>query len=301
MPISLSCTDCSKKLRVADTLAGKAIKCPQCTTVLRVPATAAAPAATTKPAPAAALAKSVPPVDEDENIKSAPGATRRKPSAAVIGGDAMVAPAPSRPVPEAADVPEELREMVRGELTRGERLIWLGQPDAKLILLRAYAVCAVGIVVMLLMTGEGVRKVASGPPKEKSVGAILITIGVLGCGVAAGVPFFQRWKATKSCYALTSRRAFVFDRNTMGFPQMTIYSAGDLGGMRRREWWFFDNAGDVIFRTKVTIEISNTRSRGLDIRRHTTYYGFLAVRHPQQVEALVRETLVDPILDKLNA
>jgi phage FluMu protein Com len=294
MPISISCTDCSKKLRVADTLAGKAIKCPQCTTVLRVPGTATA--TTTKPA--AAVAKPEPPVDEDENVKPAPGAVRRKPSAAP--GDPIDAPAASRSVPEASDLPEELREMVRGELTKGERLIWLGQPDAKLILLRAYAVCAVGIVVMLLMTGEGVRKLASGP-RERSVGAILIAIGVLGCAVAAGVPFFQRWKATKSCYVLTSRRAFVFDRNTMGFPQMTIYSAGELGGMRRRDWWFFENAGDVIFRTKVTIEISNTRSRGLDIRRRTTYYGFLAVRHPQKVEALVRETLVDPILDKLNA
>ena len=38
MPIEISCTSCSKRLRVPDTAAGKRVKCPQCQTILSVPA-----------------------------------------------------------------------------------------------------------------------------------------------------------------------------------------------------------------------------------------------------------------------
>jgi phage FluMu protein Com len=39
MAISLSCSKCSGKLRVADNLAGKKIKCPKCSAILPVPST----------------------------------------------------------------------------------------------------------------------------------------------------------------------------------------------------------------------------------------------------------------------
>ena len=38
MPIEISCDNCSKRLRVPDTAAGKRVKCPGCQTVLSVPA-----------------------------------------------------------------------------------------------------------------------------------------------------------------------------------------------------------------------------------------------------------------------
>lgn len=38
MPIEISCTSCNKRLRVPDTAAGKRVKCPQCQTILSVPA-----------------------------------------------------------------------------------------------------------------------------------------------------------------------------------------------------------------------------------------------------------------------
>ena len=38
MPIEISCNNCSKRLRVPDTAAGKRVKCPGCQTVLSVPA-----------------------------------------------------------------------------------------------------------------------------------------------------------------------------------------------------------------------------------------------------------------------
>lgn len=43
MPIEITCNSCSKRLRVPDNAAGKRVKCPQCQTVLSVPAAGAAP------------------------------------------------------------------------------------------------------------------------------------------------------------------------------------------------------------------------------------------------------------------
>jgi LSD1 subclass zinc finger protein len=44
MPIEITCSSCSKRLRVPDNAAGKRVKCPQCQTVLSVPAAGAAAA-----------------------------------------------------------------------------------------------------------------------------------------------------------------------------------------------------------------------------------------------------------------
>lgn len=57
MPIEISCNSCNKRLRVPDNAAGKRVKCPQCQTVLSVPATGAA--SSPAPAPVAAT-KSTP-------------------------------------------------------------------------------------------------------------------------------------------------------------------------------------------------------------------------------------------------
>jgi phage FluMu protein Com len=43
MPIEIQCTSCSKRLRVPDNAAGKRVKCPQCQSVLSVPAAGAVP------------------------------------------------------------------------------------------------------------------------------------------------------------------------------------------------------------------------------------------------------------------
>jgi hypothetical protein len=288
-------------------LAGKAIKCPQCATVLRVPGTA--PPQPVKPAPAPAP----PGAEEDENIKLAPGVARRRTTEPPDDANHKEAPASSSSALDDSAVPEELREKIRDELTKGEKLVWIGQPDPKLVLLKNLAVCAVAALILLFMAGMAVRALVRSPRVEGAQ-VILLVAGLVGLGIAAALPFFQRWKATKSCYAVTSRRAIVLDRNAIGAPKLTNYNPADLAGMRRRDWWFFQDAGDVIFRTKVTITVTDhygpgrgrggrrmNQYRGSSISRSVTHYGFLCVRHPRDVELLIREKLVDPILDKLNA
>jgi len=85
MPISLVCDDCEKQMKIADTFAGKKIKCPQCKSIISVPAAEAdeEEEETTKPSKAAsktalttkpAVKKGKPAVaddDEDEDEKPA--------------------------------------------------------------------------------------------------------------------------------------------------------------------------------------------------------------------------------------
>jgi predicted Zn finger-like uncharacterized protein len=76
MPISLTCPKCNGKLRVADHLAGKKIKCPKCSTVL--PVAGAEPGAITKetpPAKSEGIAKTITTleeIDDDEEEEEAP-------------------------------------------------------------------------------------------------------------------------------------------------------------------------------------------------------------------------------------
>src|SRR5262245_40228549 len=37
MPISLKCSECGSSLKIRDDLAGRKVKCPKCTNILRVP------------------------------------------------------------------------------------------------------------------------------------------------------------------------------------------------------------------------------------------------------------------------
>ena len=63
MSISFSCTGCGRTLKVADELAGRKAKCPQCQTVLYIPEGPAV-AMTPAPMPAGRRAAAAPPQEE---------------------------------------------------------------------------------------------------------------------------------------------------------------------------------------------------------------------------------------------
>ncbi|UUO06812.1 zinc-ribbon domain-containing protein [Blastopirellula sp. J2-11] len=60
MPIEFSCTSCSAKFRVADTLAGKKVRCPKCQGVEQVPMAAADPEPSTIAADELKLREEIP-------------------------------------------------------------------------------------------------------------------------------------------------------------------------------------------------------------------------------------------------
>lgn len=361
MPISVACTSCATKLKVADNLAGRSVKCPKCSTVVKVVAAVApaasapaAPAAKTSPRPPAppspkaapakrltpkvesdedfdenvkaapgvspskakAKAKAVPEDDEDfdENVKAAPGAARsgkstKSKKAAKEEDDEEDDNVQARKVPttatteevlDASDAPEHIKERVQEELSGKERLVWLGQPDPKIMMVRGIPQAIMGLVfaiigcVLMFTLNMGAMGYI-GP-------GLFLLIGLGMCFY----PLFQNMRAKKMSYALTNRRCIVWTCNLIGQVKRTNYEPAQLVNMRRAGSWIMgDGAGDVIFKTITKITTTHYQNRrggyaGSSTSVTQIHYGFLAIRRAQEVEQLIRETLVDRLVDKLQ-
>ena len=129
----------------------------------------------------------------------------------------------------------------------------------------------------------------------------LLFLGALLCRswLRVLVPFY-RWKMSqRSCYALTNRRALVYKQGLFG-PTRESYSPIEVAAMRRADSWVFAQGGDLIFRTVTTVTTSRNSRGGSSSSVTTTHYGFLAIAHIQEVERLVRETLIDRFVDNLT-
>jgi len=250
-------------------------------------------------------------------------------SALVVPSRAAAKVAPPGRYLEDGDVPEALKQKVLAELGSNEHLVWVAQPVGTIVFRRSLGYLAVGgiiaaialwVIVSALLgpsaasttakakaaaakKGAAGKKAAQAPqphaqPASRGFGwtSIFFLVGGLCC---AGVPLY-RWKmAQGTVYALTNRRALVFRPGLFG-PGRESYSPVEVAQMRRADSWLFEGGGDVIFRTVVTVKSSSSR-HGSGRSVTTTHYGFLAVEDVKGVEKLVRETLIDPFVDRLQA
>ena len=109
-----------------------------------------------------------------------------------------------------------------------------------------------------------------------------------------------RWKtATRTCYVLTNRRALVYKESPFG-PTRESYAPLEVSGMRRLGSWLAAGSGDLAFRTVQVVSTSGNRTGPWRTSVKTIHFDFLAIPHLDAVEKLVRETLIDPFVDKLN-
>ena len=114
------------------------------------------------------------------------------------------------------------------------------------------------------------------------------------------VPFISLWKAGRTCYALTSRRAIVWQAGLFGGVEMENYNPARLANMWRRDNWIFARGGgDLVFRSVRTITVTTGKHGG--VSQNATYYGFMAIMDLRKVERLVRELLVDKVIDRLTS
>jgi hypothetical protein len=210
--------------------------------------------------------------------------------------------------------PAELKKKAVAALGTNERLVWLGQPAPTLAFRRSLGWIAGGAVIALITlwsffggfgagaahnAAKGGGKAAAKPPAS-SQGYVIGGIFLLGSIGAMVVPWWRRRAAQNTCYALTNRRALVFKPGLFGESNES-YTPLEVASLRRSDSWIFAGGGDVIFRT-VTVISHSRSSRGVSsssVRR--IHYGFLAVPNVKEVEKRVRETLVDPFVDKLAA
>ncbi len=113
------------------------------------------------------------------------------------------------------------------------------------------------------------------------------------------MPFVRRYAGRRTCYALTNRRALVYKEGFFGATRAS-YPPLEVSNMRRSDSWFCKGSGDLIFRTVKVISAARLKPGLLNQGVKTTHFGFLAIPHVHEVEKLVRETLIDRFVDKLN-
>jgi hypothetical protein len=97
-------------------------------------------------------------------------------------------------------------------------------------------------------------------------------------------PYWLARKARRTCYALTNRRAIVFDVSWRGAVTVYSYGPDQLAKQYRRE--NADGGGDLVFEEITTV---NRSSDGPSTT--TTKRGFLAIDDVRAVEALLRKSL----------
>ncbi|MGL4550621.1 MAG: hypothetical protein ACRC33_05500, partial [Gemmataceae bacterium] len=181
---------------------------------------------------------------------------------------------------------------VRDELQPGEAAVWAGKPDpaatAMLAWLVGGAVAVFSVVVMIILTGMYFVFA-----KQAGGGPFYLGMGLFGLLSAAGVigglcyPAYEKWRSARTFYALTSRRALVWAADWRGTPALEAFGPRDLSNLHVV-------TNNVVFRTETTVYTSKKSGTHAATRR----YGFIAVEDAPALERLVRETLVEPFLEK---
>jgi hypothetical protein len=256
MPIPVICS-CGGKMRVADNLAGKHVKCPKCGTLLAVTTAGGAPVAAA-PAPA-------PPPPPPADTKT------------VLAGSSLS---------------ETERDRVEDVLESEERLVWADKPLPEAAFRRGWLISLgffASALVMLIITVV-LLVVEKGGDLWFAAIPGLGGLALVGVGVAN--PYMARYRAERTSYAFTNKRAMVWECNLMGKIDLLIYPPAIVSGMYRPAFARRDGPGDIMFGNQVQRDRRGAVRR---IKRH----GFFFLRNPDQVEKLMREQLITPFTDKL--
>jgi hypothetical protein len=176
-------------------------------------------------------------------------------------------------------LPDQLRTLVENELHEDESVAWVCQPIRKYIAMRSLPV----VFFAIPWTAFAIFWIAAASrfkiPDFKNGFDLFPLFGVpfllIGFGML-GSPFWMAWKAKRTAYVLTDRRAIIFD----GGWSVNIRSFGperllDMQRIQRK-----DGSGDLIFEKKTTYN-GEGPNRVTDI-------GFLAVPNVKDVEEMVR-------------
>ncbi|MGL6096755.1 MAG: hypothetical protein ACRC7O_13285, partial [Fimbriiglobus sp.] len=269
MPIEVKCASCAATLRAPDNAGGKKVKCPRCQSPMIVP---------------------VPQVEEEsvemlEFSDAPPPQPASRPSAARAAAPAPASgpsAAPGFDGDPATRLPRSLLEQVFAELTQGEKLVWACQPSARVMKLKGVGAVFFGCVFASvgLLVAAGFSRGAGG------FLPVLIGIAFAGIGSLVGIAggLFAHRQASRTIYALTNKRALIWQSAMFGSPKVESYNAYDVMGVKRQDSWWIKGAGDVIFRQDRMIVVSSSRRTGTSVQEHVQNFGFLSVEAAREVE-----------------
>jgi hypothetical protein len=273
--VSFTCA-CGVTVEAPGSLAGRWVKCPRCSVAVSIP----------RP---------------------------------VVGAGAAAGHEPCR---EDGPIAADVKAKTLAELDPTEKVIWLGRPVPRLVFVRSSGWLvggAVGTLIALVWLINALlpAKAADAAAAQKALAAqqagkaataaakaaapnLWLPGGLLLVSTCCAVVPLVRWHfARRTCYALTNRRALVYKEGLFG-PIRESYPPLEVANMRQSNSWLFSGSGDLIFRTVTVITTSRNRNGTSSSSVRTVHYGFLAIAQVQDVGRLVRETLIDRLVDKLN-
>jgi hypothetical protein len=221
--------------------------------------------------------------------------------------------------PEDGTIPEDLKAKALAELDPREKIVWVGQPVPALIFVRhsvwlVIACIGLGITLTWFINALSSAKAADAvqqkvvvqqagktvtPPKKEGPSLLTpLVFSLVWLGLAS-VPVYHWHFAKRTCYVLTNRRALVYKEGLFG-PTRESYPPVEVANMRESGSWVFSGHGDLIFRTVLVISSSRSSNGNWNQRVTQRHFGFLGVANVQEVGRIVRETLIDRFVEKLN-
>lgn len=200
-------------------------------------------------------------------------------------------PTDLRPSPD--HLPDGLRERLLGVLEESERILWLGQPSPRTMMLRAGVKS--GCSLVLIAAAAGAFAACAGLMGQLLPGAawpnivwwlLAPLVGLAGLAVVVGV-LSARYRSRRTAYVITDRRALIVQ---VGIGAK-VYSYGRtaLDGVQVRE---LDNgSGEVIFEEKTRIEQSESGPN--QVRKQVV--GFIEVKPIEPARKALEEMLGRPV------
>jgi hypothetical protein len=208
---------------------------------------------------------------------------------------------------EELELPAAFRKAVEEELTRDEKLVWLGRPSQKPTAPPPKAIFLVvgaillGLAVVLPLAVKGM------PFIFPVVQVILGVLFLFAPKLLNGVNFSSGYTA---CYVVTNRRAILFEKGLVALDPRGVSSLKDLTGIRaksylphqligmeRRNSDHVPGTGDLIFEYIFTMGQSTgfPGTQGTIQRTgvpQRTPRGFFFLEQAAEVENLIRTTLL---------
>ena len=207
------------------------------------------------------------------------------------------------------ELPDELHEKIRAELTRGERILWCTRPDEEIVKSQASSMRIIGIVLLVLavvfLAGSIGSMIPEWPARWILGPFLLIFVAFFVGGGIYTVTMpgrVMKGMAGRACFLITNRRLFVHPgigtQVQMGFSSK---SGLDSKAKNKTNQMSF-NAGDLMYVHRVEFAKmpgSGEIHVGRTILDNPTGSNLFAVRDVAEVERKIRELLVHPLVDKL--
>ena len=197
-------------------------------------------------------------------------------------------------------LPDDLDARVRSELEDGEQLLWVGQPRPNRFARMTLPIVLFGLVwtafsLFWIAVASWMVFFKAAPGVNNAgwrIGGLFacfplfgIPFVLIGLGMLS-TPLLLRRRAKRTFYALTDRRAILWEAGAFSSVAVRSYRPATLKKMYRRD--YNDGSGNLVF--EETLAVQNTGSRGR--RLSTQSHGFMGIDNVHEVEQLVRKALL---------